>query len=66
MDLIQKLQAETHMSITLITRDLGVVAEIRDQVAVYTHEALIPQRASVVQDHVPNTANLPKKKKINK
>jgi oligopeptide/dipeptide ABC transporter ATP-binding protein len=34
MDLIQKLQAETHMGIILITHDLGVVAEVCDQVAV--------------------------------
>lgn len=34
MDLIQKLQAETKMGILLITHDLGVVAEVCDQVAV--------------------------------
>lgn len=34
MDLIQKLQAQTHMGIILITHDLGIVAEICDQVAV--------------------------------
>lgn len=34
MDLIQKLQAETQMGILLITHDLGVVAEVCDEVAV--------------------------------
>lgn len=34
IDLIQKLQKETQMGIILITHDLGVVAEVCDQVAV--------------------------------
>ncbi|MDD9139424.1 MAG: ABC transporter ATP-binding protein [Candidatus Cardinium sp.] len=34
MELIQKLQAETHMGLILITHDLGIVAEVCDQVAV--------------------------------
>jgi len=34
IDLMQKLQEETHMGIILITHDLGLVAEMCDQVAV--------------------------------
>jgi peptide/nickel transport system ATP-binding protein len=34
LDLLQELQAETGMAIILITHDLGVVAQIADQVAV--------------------------------
>ncbi len=34
LDLLKQLQAETHMSILLITHDLGVVAEMADRVAV--------------------------------
>jgi peptide/nickel transport system ATP-binding protein len=34
LDLIRDLQAETHMSVLFITHDLGVVAELADEVVV--------------------------------
>ncbi|WP_339044449.1 ABC transporter ATP-binding protein [Cardinium endosymbiont of Tipula unca] len=43
IDLIQKLQKETQMGIMLITHDLGVVAEVCDQVAVMYCGRIIEQ-----------------------
>jgi len=46
LDLLRKLQAETGMSILLITHDLGVVAEIADEVCVM-YASRIVERAGV-------------------
>ncbi|NLX22625.1 MAG: ABC transporter ATP-binding protein [Phycisphaerae bacterium] len=45
LDLLRKLQAEKHMSILLITHDLGVVAEMADEVCVM-YASKIVERAS--------------------
>ncbi len=46
LDLLRELQAETGMSIILITHDLGVVAEVADEVAVM-YAGRIVERAPV-------------------
>jgi len=46
LDLLRKLQAEKHMSILLITHDLGVVAETADEVCVM-YASKIVERAPV-------------------
>ena len=48
LDLLRKLQGETGMAIMLITHDLGVVAEMCDEVLVM-YLGLIAERASVDQ-----------------
>jgi peptide/nickel transport system ATP-binding protein/oligopeptide transport system ATP-binding protein len=45
LDLLRELQAETGMSIILITHDLGVVAEMADEVAVM-YASRVAERAS--------------------
>ena len=52
IDLLQKLQQETHMSIILITHDLGLVAEICDYVAVMYCGRIIEKGAvQAIFDH---------------
>jgi peptide/nickel transport system ATP-binding protein/oligopeptide transport system ATP-binding protein len=46
LDLLRQLQAQTHMSILIITHDLGVVAEIADEVCVM-YASRIVERADV-------------------
>jgi oligopeptide/dipeptide ABC transporter ATP-binding protein len=46
LDLLRELQAETGMSILMITHDLGIIAEIADEVAVM-YASQIVERASV-------------------
>lgn len=46
IDLMQKIQADVHMSIILITHDLGVVAKMCDQVAVM-YSGQIVEKTSV-------------------
>ena len=48
LDLLQELQAETGMAIILITHDLGVVAQIADEVAVM-YAGRIVERAPVAE-----------------
>ncbi|WP_270935726.1 ABC transporter ATP-binding protein [Falsiroseomonas oryzae] len=48
LDLLRELQAETGMSIVLITHDLGVVAEMADEVAVM-YAGKVVERAAAVE-----------------
>ncbi len=48
LDLLRDLQAETGMSIILITHDLGVVAEMADEVAVM-YAGRVAERASAME-----------------
>ena len=47
LDLLRELQAETGMSILIITHDLGVIAELADEVAVM-YASKVVERAPVV------------------
>ncbi len=61
LDLLRELQAETGMSIILITHDLGVVAEMADEVAVlYAGKVAerAPARALFEDPHHPYTLGL--------
>ncbi len=53
LDLMQALQAETHMSIIFITHDLGVVAEMCDEVAVMYLGKVVEQTDIDTVFHAP-------------
>jgi peptide/nickel transport system ATP-binding protein len=61
LDLLRELQAETGMSIVLITHDLGVVAEMADEVAVMYAGRVVeraPARALFEDPQHPYTLGL--------
>ena len=54
LDLIKRLQAEHGMGVMFITHDMGVVAEIADDVLVMYHGKVVEQRAG--GDDLPRAA----------
>lgn len=53
LDLIKELQAEAHMSVLLITHDLGVIAEIADRTAVMYAGEIVETDATPKVFHEP-------------
>ena len=56
MDLIKRLQASRGMAMLLITHDLGLVAEVADDVAVMRFGRIVEQGAADAIFHAPQTA----------
>lgn len=61
LELLQKLQEDTHMAILLITHDLGIVAGMADRVAVMYAGQLVEEAS---RDHFFNDAGHPYSQKL--
>ena len=61
MDLLRRFQSDRKMALLLITHDLGLVAEVADEVAVMRFGCLIERGPVDDAFHAPQSPSIPRR-----